>query len=205
MQPNQLTYLAAQGQQTAGDDQLDRQRLVADRVEKNRHLIAVVALYRAFPPIRVLHARTDRERAICCCCLALSRIAVVAVAARTLVLLAEVAEDELATAPGMLGIGAHHLYAGAIEGVALLLCLRCALHGVLELLTVAARSDLTSRERIERPGLREAGHGGGELGLRQLKLVAEQRGLDRLSLFEDGLGNALDHIYAKRAAGEESP
>src|SRR4051812_18150309 len=105
----------------------------------------------------------------------------------------------------MLGIGAHHLYAGAIEGVALLLCLRCALHGVLEILTVAARSDLTSRERIERPGLREAGHGGGELGLRQLKLVAEQRGLDRLSPFETGPGNPLDPTSPKRPAGEESP
>jgi hypothetical protein len=66
MQPNRLTYLAAQRQQTALDDERHRQRLAADRVEKHRHLIAVVALYRAFPPLRVLSSRADEERAVCC-------------------------------------------------------------------------------------------------------------------------------------------
>jgi hypothetical protein len=66
MQPNQITYLAAQRQQTALDDERHRQRLVADQVEKHRYLVAVTALYRALPPVRVLHARANRERPVCC-------------------------------------------------------------------------------------------------------------------------------------------
>src|SRR3954453_6958114 len=48
----------------------------------------------------------------------------------------------------MFGIGAHHLYAGAIESVALLLCFRCALHGVFQLARDAAGCQLAAGEGL---------------------------------------------------------
>jgi hypothetical protein len=66
MQPNHLTYLAAQREQITISDQLDGQRLVADGVGKHRHLATVVALYRALTPLSVRHPRADREESLCC-------------------------------------------------------------------------------------------------------------------------------------------
>src|SRR5947209_6404159 len=104
----------------------------------------------------------------------------------------------------MVGVRAHHLYAGAVESMALLLCLRGALHGVFELVATTARSDLAARERLDGAGLRKSRHGGGELRLRQLEIVADASGLDRRALLEDGLGHALDHVHSQRAAREET-
>ena len=66
MQPNQLTYLAAQREQIPVHNKLDGARPVADGVKKRRHLAAVVALYRALTPLSVRHQRADRERSVCC-------------------------------------------------------------------------------------------------------------------------------------------
>jgi hypothetical protein len=66
MQPNQLSYLAAQRQEVTLEDELNRKRLETDGVERHRHLVAVIALYRSFPPFRILHSRAERERVACC-------------------------------------------------------------------------------------------------------------------------------------------
>src|SRR3954451_241792 len=103
-------------------DQLEVEGAVADRLEEDGDAIAVVALDFAVAPLAVGDGGAEREGALDAGFgLDQAGVAVVAVAAGRLVLLAEVAEDEVAAAAVVLGVGAHHfqprlLVVGAILG-----------------------------------------------------------------------------------------
>src|SRR3954451_10257748 len=101
-------------------DQLEVEGAVADRLEEDGDAIAVVALDFAVAPLAVGDGGAEREGALDAGFgLDQAGVAVVAVAARRLVLLAEVAEDEVAAAAAVLGVGAHHFQARALELLAL--------------------------------------------------------------------------------------
>src|SRR3954454_577819 len=98
------------GEQPALFDQGDRQCSIPALVEEHDHGVAVVALNRPLAPFRMRDARRDGEGlAHGLLCDAVPRIAVIAVAARTLEVLAEVAEEKGAPAGSALSVAAHHL------------------------------------------------------------------------------------------------
>src|SRR3954452_6029071 len=116
-----LPGFAQRTQEPALRHQLHRQRLVAHGLEQDHHLVAVVALHHPLPPVGMDHGPTRRKGLGRAVRDAVAGVAVVTVAARWIELLAEVAEDEVAPAVLVLGVGPHRVDAGAVEAVAFLL------------------------------------------------------------------------------------
>src|SRR3712207_198284 len=113
-------------------------------------------------------------------------LADIAVAARRVVALAEVAEDERAAAAVGLGVGAHHLHARAVELLAVLLGLAGALDrldevGVAEALDRALAVDLREARLLE------VLDRGGELRVADRQLVGQLLRAHRLGVDEQGL------------------
>src|SRR6201996_1003899 len=113
-------------------DQPEVEGAVADRLEEDDDAVAVIALDFARAPGLVGDGGADREGAFGLVGLDQAGVAVVAVEARDLVLLAEVAEDVVAAAALGLGVGAHHRQPGLVELAALAAVADALLDGVLE-------------------------------------------------------------------------
>src|SRR5918912_1699011 len=114
--------LGARGLSSAGrleqavlGDHIHGEGLVSDRVEQDDHLLALVALHQPLAPGRVRDAAVEGKRLVG---VVLrdhdAGIAVVAVAARSVDLLAEVVEQVLAPAVQHLSVAAHHVNARAL-------------------------------------------------------------------------------------------
>src|SRR4029079_11715532 len=106
----------------------------------------------------------ERARRLLCVGLDEAGFAFVAVAARRVVLLAEVAEDERAPAAAALGVGADHLDAAAVEGVARLVGGGRALDGVVELVAAGGRTHRAVLALLDEAGVLEVVDGGRQPG-----------------------------------------
>src|SRR5215208_5193810 len=116
-------------QEPVRDDEGYRERLVADLVEEDDHLVLLVPLDLALAPLPVADARADGEWHLLRLVHGDAGLADVAVPAGRIKALAEVAEEEPTAALARLGVAPDHVDARAVERATVGLCRR----GLLDL------------------------------------------------------------------------
>src|SRR5829696_1506343 len=194
--------LCRSGEQLALADERHRERLVADGVEQQDDLVPVIALDHTFAPFSVRDTRPDGEVVPTTLGLAVAGVAVVAVAARSLKGLTEVAQDERTPAAVVLRVSTHHLEPRPIECAPLL----GALHRPLDVLALdPLRAYLAVGPDLHRSDFLEPGERRGQLRLADLEPLAELGGIDGPGVIGDLLGHLLDGVAVHTSTGEEPP
>jgi hypothetical protein len=121
------------------------------------------------------------------------------------VLLAEVAEDEAAPAGVVLGVGADHLEARAVEAVALLLRLHCSLDHLRHGLSVPlGRAHAAVGIDLDRTHVLEPRQRAHEARRGEVAFFAQLTGWDGVLARTHDAHDALDRLAFELAAGEEA-
>src|SRR5215208_8001524 len=144
-------------EQPAFHHQVDPEGFVPDFVEKDYHLVVLVALDEAFTPLLVDDTAVDGERFAAFVFLYRNAgFAVIAVPAGGLEFLTKVIEQILAAAVSHLGVAPYHLDPRPLELLAVLLGVSRLFGGAAEVVVSLAPDNLARRDNLDHARLFEA-------------------------------------------------